>query len=312
MIPSRCIAFPNASGHLLRGILHEPDDARARGVCVLLLSPGIKGRVGPHRLYLKIAARLVPLGFHVLRFDFPGLGDSDGALSERVMADMYNSIQSGRYVGDTTAAMDWMENTCRVRRFVGSGLCGGSLTALLTAENDRRIECLLGIGLPATMEGSREHWGRHLTEGQLARVRDGYFRRLRSPESWRRLLLGRSDYAVIWKAIRQVLVPAGSRAPAPAAADDRTDDNTNPRFGPAFRAVAESGRPLLLLFGENDRLHFAFAEKFEARNAPWLQHRPRPYSVQLISKANHVMSDNPWVKEMLDIAERWLQDQYPA
>ena len=122
MTNARCISFRNQGGVMLHGILHEPDASVARGVCVLLLSPGTKGRVGPHRLYTKIAARLAPLGFHVLRFDFYGLGDSEGELSTRVLADMYNSIQSGRYIGDTIAAMDWMQETLGVRRFVGSGL----------------------------------------------------------------------------------------------------------------------------------------------------------------------------------------------
>jgi dienelactone hydrolase len=138
---------------------------------VLLLSPGIKGRVGPHRLYLSIAARLVPLGFHVLRFDYYGLGDSEGELSERALADMYNSIQAGRYIGDTIAAMDWMQRTLEIRRFVGSGLCGGSISALATAEVDRRIECLLGMGLPTVLEGGPENWARILTKHQIVSLR---------------------------------------------------------------------------------------------------------------------------------------------
>ena len=69
---ARCVSFRNTEGAKLHGMLHEPDPRIARGVCLLLLSPGIKGRVGPHRLYLKMADRLVGMGFHVLRFDFRG------------------------------------------------------------------------------------------------------------------------------------------------------------------------------------------------------------------------------------------------
>ncbi len=68
------------------------------------------------------------MGFHVLRFDFHGLGDSEGLLSESVLADVYSSIQGGRYV------------RTRWRRWTGwrarggsagssaSGLCGGSIS----------------------------------------------------------------------------------------------------------------------------------------------------------------------------------------
>ena len=118
MKTGRIVSFANRNGILLRGMLHEPDPRQARGVCVLLLSPGIKGRVGPHRLYLKIAERLVPMGFHVLRFDFYGLGDSEGEIEEHLLSDMYNTIQSGRYVDDTIAAMDWMRATTSLPRAV--------------------------------------------------------------------------------------------------------------------------------------------------------------------------------------------------
>ena len=131
-----CITIPNQQGHMLHGILHTPPPATARGVCVLLLSPGIKGRIGPHRLYLKLAAQLVPAGFHVLRFDFHGLGDSEGELHEELLADVYNTIQGGRYVEDTIAAMNWMEAEHGIAQFIGSGLCGGSITALLSAARD--------------------------------------------------------------------------------------------------------------------------------------------------------------------------------
>jgi len=39
----RCIAFANNDGQILRGILHELAAGEAVGVCILLLSPGIKG-----------------------------------------------------------------------------------------------------------------------------------------------------------------------------------------------------------------------------------------------------------------------------
>ncbi len=223
---SRIVSFPNRAGLLLRGILHEPDPSVARGVCVLLLSPGIKGRVGPHRLYLKIAARLVPLGFHVLRFDYYGLGDSEGEISERALADMYVTIQGGRYVDDTIAAMDWAQQSLRISRFVGSGLCGGSLSALLTAERDSRIECLLGIGIPAILDGGPANWERFLTKGQLANLRSSYLRKLLDPHSWQRLLSGKTNYSMLWRSLKKKTpleppsgsperdgLPAGQRQP---------------------------------------------------------------------------------------------------
>jgi pimeloyl-ACP methyl ester carboxylesterase len=302
----RFISFANKHGQILRGLLHEPS-GEAIGVCILLLSPGIKGRVGPHRLYLKIAERLTPLGFHVLRFDYHGLGDSDGEISEVALADMYNTVHGGRYVGDTISAMDWMQSESGIRRFIGSGLCGGSISALLTAAEDARIECLLGIGLPTALDGGPENWGKSLTSGQLQELRGSYLRKLLDARSWLRLLTGKTNYSVLWRSLRPK--PA---APAPIPKDvvAHPADNANPRFAPAFRQVLESNRPMLLIFSGNDRLHHEFEEKFEARHSDLASQRGSLYQTVVIPQANHVLSDSESVTALLDHAERWLLQRY--
>jgi len=303
----RYVEFPNPQGQLLRGIVHEPDLRLERRICVLLLSPGIKGRVGPHRLYLKLAARLVPLGFHVLRFDYYGLGDSSGELGEKELAQVYASIQTGRYVDDTIAAMNWAQEVLGISRFVGSGLCGGSISALLTAAKDPRIECLLGIGLPTALDGRPENWASSLTQGQLDDLRGGYKRKLLDPRSWLRLLSGKTDYAALWRSLR------GKHAKSPAQLSKSAsppEDNTNPHFAPAFRAVIESGRQMLLVFSANDRMHYEFQEKFEARHPDLASVREGMYETVVIEKANHVMSDRASVGALLDHADRWLTNRY--
>lgn len=312
MSHSRCVSFPNRDGLMLHGLLHEPAQPAARGVCVLLLSPGIKGRVGPHRLYLKLSERLVSLGFHVLRFDYHGLGDSEGELAERVLADMYNSIQGGRYIGDTIAAMDWMQQATGVRRFVGSGLCGGSISALVTAEVDRRIECLLGIGLPTVLEGGPENWARAITQQQVAAMSDTYFSKVTDPKAWLRLLSGKSSYRVIWRVIRDRLRPSTAAATSDAPAPKAEVDNTNPRFASAFMAMLETGRPMLLMFSGADRLRSQFAENFEAHHGERLQPVRHLYEVSVIPDANHVLSDPAWVEALTSVAETWLTGRYPG
>jgi pimeloyl-ACP methyl ester carboxylesterase len=256
---------------------------------------------------LKIADRLTPLGFHVLRFDFHGLGDSGGEVAEVALADMYNTVQGGRYVGDTISAMDWVQNEVGIRRFVGSGLCGGSISSLLTAAEDARIECLLGIGMPTALDGGPENWGKSLTVGQLKDLRGGYLRRLIDPRSWLRLLTGKTSYAVLWRSLW-----ANSAAPMAVTTDPMAPpvDNTNPRFAPAFRRLLESERPMLLIFSANDRLHHEFEEKFEGRHLDLASLRGHLYRTVVIPHANHVLSDSESVAALLEHAERWLIRRY--
>jgi len=308
--PFEPVSFPNRQGLMLHGMLHAPDPTHARGVCILLLSPGIKGRVGPHRLYLKISEPLVQAGFHVLRFDFYGLGDSAGELDERVMADMYNSIQGGRYVDDTIAAMDWMAAHHGISRFVGSGLCGGSISALLTAQGDRRIEALLGIGLPSTLEGGVQNFDRFMTRGQLRQEGRSYLRRILDPQAWRRFLSGKSGYRLIARALRELVMPSKSK-PAPPAAE-AAPDNANPLFAPAFLAILKARRPILLHFSSGDRHRFNFGEKFEERYAAEIAAIGHGYDVHLIDEANHVLSESRWIGQLLARTLAWLDRHYPA
>ncbi|MGE0030165.1 MAG: hypothetical protein AB7T20_03505 [Steroidobacteraceae bacterium] len=310
MKPFQPVSFPNRQGLTLHGMLHEPDATRARGVCILLLSPGIKGRVGPHRLYLKLADPLVTAGFHVLRFDYYGLGDSAGELSERVMADMYNSIQGGRYVDDTIAAMDWMAARHGVKRFVGSGLCGGSISALLTAQVDRRVEALLGIGLPSTLEGGAQNFDRFMTRGQLRQEGQTYLRKAFDPKAWGRFLSGKSGYRLIGRALRELIAPS-KRKPAPAT-PAAEPDNANPLFAPAFIAMLKQRRPILLTFSSGDRHRFNFGEKFEERFSREISGIGHPYQLLLIDGANHVLSDPRWIDELLQSALPWLDRCYPV
>ena len=312
------VRFANRQGVVLSGLLHAPEAASARGVCVLLLSPGIKGCVGPHRLYRKIAARLVPRGFHVLRFDYHGLGDSTGVLDEKELLRVYNAIQGGRYIDDTRAAIDWMAETHGVTTFVGSGLCGGAISALLTAEVDPRIGSLLGLGMPTALEGSEEQWGRYLTRGQLDQLRVGYLQRLLEPWAWVRFLSGKSSYRVLWKSFRRLVdgdaqpKAASATSGKAVAAASPPRDNANPKFAPAFLSVLDSGRPALLVFSGADRHGAEFQEKFVERHQKELARLGDRYQVHTIEGANHVLSEAAWVDEFLDVSCRWLDVHHPV
>ena len=69
----RPVQFRNHKELMLSGILHVPVK-NLQNTAILLLSPGEKNRVAPHRLYVKMAQQFSSLGFLVLRFDPEGLG----------------------------------------------------------------------------------------------------------------------------------------------------------------------------------------------------------------------------------------------
>jgi pimeloyl-ACP methyl ester carboxylesterase len=300
------VVFQNRAGIKLFGVLETPA-GETGSLGVVLLSPGIKMRVGPHRLYRRLADMFLGFGLPVLRFDFYGLGDSEGTLTEEVMRDVYNHIEVGRFVADTLDAMDWMQRHSGTKRFIVSGLCGGAVTGLLAGSRDERVAGLLALGITPLLASKAANPAQYMTSGQLDRLKRGYLAKLMSPQAWLRLLTLKSDYRVIWKALT-----AGSRKPKPQAAPPppSADDNASPLFPPAFFTMANTKRPMLLIFGGSDRLSWEFEEKFVARHREKLSAVAGSYAVHVVPHANHVLSLASWQQEMLDVSKSWLVKEF--
>lgn len=311
-MPCRPVAFRNRDGHQLVGIVHEPDAGPRHPVPVILLPPGAKYRVAPHRLYVKLARHLAGMGFVVLRLDFSGLGDSEGSIGESMIADFHGTVQLGRYVDDTRCAMDWMGREFGASRFILGGLCGGAITGLLAGAQDARVDALVGLGLPVLLDSENVDATKYLTAGELDQWRRGYWSKAMDPASWWRLLTFRSNYRVILKALARPLV---NRAPRPestdAAAGAPPADNSNPLVPAAFKAMT-AGRRMLLVFGEADRLHAIYEERLVQRHAAsWREHAGN-VEVKVVPGANHIFSLPEWEGAMRGHVESWLRRHYAA
>lgn len=303
------VCFRNPGGRELFGMLHRVEDRRNE-TGIVLLSPGIKNRIAPHRLYVKMARRFEQLGFECLRFDPECLGDSDGEIEERYTADVYGLIQVGRFVEDTRAALDWMERERGIRRFIVGGLCGGAITGLLEGQDDPRVVGLLGLGIPVILDGSSIDKRQFMTSGQLDTWRAGYYRRLAEPGAWLRLLTLRTDFKVLFKTLVEPLRKVLGLRRAKAAGD--ATDDLNPCFPPAFEKFASAGKKMLLIFSGADRLQWEYEEKFVSRY-PEIVSRARPVcELHVVENANHIFSLEEWQREMLDLSSAWLSAHFGA
>ena len=61
----------------LYGILHYPSDNMSN-LIIIMVTGGPQTRIGSHRLYVQLARFLSKKNFLVFRFDYEGLGDSEG------------------------------------------------------------------------------------------------------------------------------------------------------------------------------------------------------------------------------------------
>jgi uncharacterized protein len=168
----RALAF-RCGGDTLVGIASVPAAPGTRGVLIVVGGP--QYRVGSHRQFALLARHLAAHGIAAMRFDYRGMGDSDG--DERD----FETIQD-----DIRAALDaFVDAVPGVRDVVLWGLCDGASAAAMYAPDDARVRGLVLLN----------PWVR--TDDGVARttLKHHYRDRLRDPAFWRKLAHGKFDYA---------------------------------------------------------------------------------------------------------------------
>jgi pimeloyl-ACP methyl ester carboxylesterase len=197
---------------------------------VILLNPGIVHRVGPGRIYVKIARALAAQGFTSLRFDLSGIGDSSVRLDNRPFEE--SSVDEAR------AAMSFLRATRGINRFILLGGCSGATVSLETARADRRAIAGILINFPARVD----------EEGTSDRNDSHYYLNfaLLSLKSWRNLLTGQSDYRRVGRALVQGFKRDFVERKEPSGSDRR--------FRKILWDLAERGVSLTFICSKGDPL----------------------------------------------------------
>lgn len=121
----------NCDENALYGIAHIPNPAKHCGVLIVVGGP--QYRVGSHRQFLLLARELANHGFPVFRFDFTGMGDSEGEQKT------FENIDD-----DLNAAIGaFYQQQPDLKHVVIWGLCDAASAALFYAYQDSRIKGLV-------------------------------------------------------------------------------------------------------------------------------------------------------------------------
>ena len=204
----RALAFP-CQGAWLYGVLDLPEAAQAphaRGVLIVVGGP--QYRAGSHRQFTLLARDLAAAGIPAMRFDYRGMGDSEGDLQT------FENVDE-----DLRAAIDrFFIEVPGMREVVLWGLCDGASAASLYAPQDPRVSGLVLLN----------PWVR-TEEGQArATIRHYYKDRLFDARLWKKVASGQFDvkgsvrslYENVGKAFasKPARVPGAGAAPASDAA----------------------------------------------------------------------------------------------
>jgi len=257
-------------------VLSASAGERRSSVGVVVIVGGPQYRVGSHRQFALLARALALAGVPTLRFDYRGMGDSDGEPRN------FESIHD-----DIRAAIDALSREAGVARVVLWGLCDGATAALLYGASDPRVAGIVALN----------PWARS-THGEAAtRLKHYYLRRLGSLEFWRKVLSGRFEAraaagglaANVRNAVKaETASPAGSFL-------DRMEEGWR-RFG----------RPMLVLLSGNDLTAREFEEWVAADPRRRSMLHDRMTEVAPLVDADHTFSDRASRDAMTDKTVEWI------
>lgn len=164
--------------HDLFGVLTRPV-GEANGQAVVLIKGGSPNLVSfqRNRLAVRIARRAAGLGYHVLRFDWHGVGESGGP------TDFFRLDRP--FGNDVVAAVKWLQAQ-GFKRVVLVGSCYGGRAALMAARKLRGIEGVILVSMSVAHDLIRlrvdkvavsQYMKRGMSFKRLRKLFDGTMRR---------------------------------------------------------------------------------------------------------------------------------------
>ena len=284
MPDERAVSF-SCRGAWLYGILSLPPVAatpRPRGVLIVVGGP--QYRAGSHRQFTLLARDLAASGVPAMRFDYRGMGDSEGDLQN------FENVDD-----DLRAAVDrFFAEVPGMTEVVLWGLCDGASAAAMYAPQDPRV-CGLVLLNP---------WVRTEEGAARATIKHYYKDRLFDADLWNKVKNGQFDVKAsarsLWDNIGKAFGPKpGNDTGAPGSAanlPERMQGALN-RFG---------GRVLVVLSGA-DLTAQEFADLTQRPGAWQRLMTSSRVTRQQIDKADHTFSRRPWQDQVSNWTRDWLR-----
>lgn len=268
----------------LLGVLHQPQNAGCIGVIVVVGGP--QYRVGSHRQFVLLARRLAGEGIPVFRFDYRGMGDSDGP-----------SVGFEQVTPDIKAAIDiFYQESPQLERVVLWGLCDAASAIMMYAlEKDKRV---IGNIL-------LNPWVR--TDVGIAKVylKTYYVRRILDRNFWRKVVRGEYPLTKGLSDIVSLARTAFRRKPA-----DRKGVDSQPQHFTEQMLIGMTqfpGSSLFILSG-NDMTADEFRQTL-ANSRPWQNVMEGKLAKRkTLPSANHTFSSEAWREQVAEWSIEWVRE----
>lgn len=260
------------AGDRLIGIATRPERPIETGVIIIVGGP--QYRAGSHRQFTLLARQLATQGIASFRFDYRGMGDSEGKMRnfEAIDADIRTAIDA------------FIVRSSGIKRVVLWGLCDAASAALYYGHTDLRVKSMVLLN----------PWVHTSAGAARARLKHYYLSRLLSKAFWTKLLSGKVRISA---SVNDLSTSVRSINPASTNAPDAT---TDPRHG----STGYIDRMLLGMKQFRGEFQFILsgqdltAQEFISltkSNKKWHEALSCCHSsMEILGEANHTFSSNNW------------------
>lgn len=283
------IVVPSPLGNLV-GILTPPAPAApAAATCAILLT---RPRSHRNRMWVEGARRLALAGFHAVRFDYHGCGDSGG--------DSAYLDPNAPYREDVVAMVRWLRTRHGLQRFVICGSCFDARTALSTfMDEGPAIDGLVFMAAPVMelrtmtlVRADQSSWG-HLAKA------------LRNPENWG-ALVKRERWSYMGQVLGRVARNSLAGKPEPEGLP------LSASFLEHFQALVRSKARALFLYGAEDAEYESFRVA-ERTLFPRLSPEQRArFEIEVWPGTVHGFLEMTRQRETFARALGWIESMHPA
>lgn len=262
----------------LLGITTLPEEPADIGVLILVGGP--QYRVGSHRQFTLLARSLGEEGIASFRFDFSGMGDSEGDRSD-----------FDRTEDNIFAAIDaFLESANGVSRVVLWGLCDAASSAMIFAHRHPKVAGMILLN-------PWVHGGEYAPDFKL----EHFYRPLLSGgNTWRNLVSGRDRIIPTLKELGRDTL---------ALVDKRASSSYQPFVQQMLEGLQQFEHAVLIVLSEADLTASEFTS-LVASDAQWQKATGEPQvETRTVSAADHTFSRASWKEEVARMTAEWVRQR---
>jgi pimeloyl-ACP methyl ester carboxylesterase len=288
------VFFP-AGEQTLFGIFTRPT-VEPLGVAAIVLPGGGGTRLttNRNRFSVTLCRRLAALGYHTLRCDFRGAGESTGT------ADALRLDHP--FVDDVDGAVRWVQQQ-GVSNFVVVGSCFGARTALSYAPQCSGIRGVVLISAPVRdyREGEKQvtrmaqEWSIWRYAGRALRIRT--LKGLLDQKH-------RKTYAKVARAKLRAVVAKNQ-----GSSQSRSGDGVSPNFLEPLAFLADRSLPVMLIHGDGEPAHREFLDVQTGSVGDLLKRPSARIEVRTAPAPVHGFTAVASQKKVIDLIVDWFSRQ---